>query len=134
MRRKKKEESSRKVLLVDNEIKFCDLLKKIFLNNNFIVETAYDGWEAGKKAAQFEPVIMILDITLPGINGLEVCKVLRSDDNTKNINIIAISGDLRYTETEVLGAGANSFLTKPVNFENLLFLCKEFLEEPETLK
>jgi len=79
-------------------------------------------------------VIMILDITLPGINGLEVCKVLRSDDNTKNIKIIAISGDLRYIETEVLGAGANSFFTKPVNFENLLSLCNEFLEEPETLK
>ena len=43
----------------------------------FIVETAYDGWEAGKKAAQFQPTIMILDITLPGINGLEVCKDLR---------------------------------------------------------
>ena len=42
--------------------------------------------------------------------------------------------DLRYTETEVLDAGAKSFLTKPVNFENLLSLCNEFLEEPETLK
>jgi DNA-binding response OmpR family regulator len=77
---------------------------------------------------------MILDITLPGVNGLEVCKVLRSDDKTKNIKIIAISGDLRYTETEVLGAGSNSFFTKPVNFENLLSLCNEFLEEPEILK
>jgi DNA-binding response OmpR family regulator len=77
---------------------------------------------------------MILDITLPGFNGLEVCNVLRSDDNTKNIKIIAISRDLRYTETEVLGAGANSFLTKLDNFETLLFLCNEFLEEPETLK
>ena len=134
LEKEEKEKSSRKVLIVDDEIKFCDLLKKIFLNNDFIVETACDGWEAGKKAAQFQPAIMILDITLPGINGLEVCKVLRSDDNTKNIKIISISGDLRYTETEVLGAGANTFFTKPVNFENLLYLCNEFLEEPETLK
>jgi CheY-like chemotaxis protein len=134
LEKEEKEKSSRKVLIVDDEIKFCDLLKKIFLNNDFIVETAYDGWEAGKKAAQFQPTIMILDIMLPGINGLEVCKVLRSDDKTKNIKIIAISGDLRYTEVEVLGAGANSFFTKPVNFENLLSLCNEFLEEPETLK
>jgi DNA-binding response OmpR family regulator len=129
-----KEKSMRKVLVVDDERKFCDLLKKIFQKNDFIVETAYDGWEAGKKAAQFQPTIMILDITLPGVNGLEVCKDLRSDDKTKNIKIIAISGDLRYTETEVLGSGANSFFAKPVNFENLLSLCSEFLEEPETLK
>ena len=134
LEKEEKEKSSRKVLIVDDEIKFCDLLKKIFLNNDFIVETSYDGWEAGKKADQFQPAIMILDITLPGINGLDVCKVLRSVDNTKNIKIIAISGDLRYTETEVLGAGANTFFTKPVNFENLLSLCNEFLEEPATLK
>ena len=57
-----------------------------------------------------------------------------SEDKTKNIKIIAISGDLRFTKTEVIGAGANSFFTKPVNFENLLSLCNEFLEEPETLK
>ena len=55
---------------------FVIFLKKLFLNNDFIVETAYDLWEAGKKTAQFQPAIMILDITLPGINGLEVCKVL----------------------------------------------------------
>ena len=77
---------------------------------------------------------MILDITLPAINGLEVCKALRSDDKTKNIKIIAISGSLSYTEAEVLSAGANSFFTKPVNFRNLLSLCNEFLEEPDTLK
>ena len=129
-----KEKSSRKVLVVDNERKFCDLLKKIFQKNDFIVETAYDGWEAGKKTAQFQPTIMILDITLPGINGLEVCKDLRSDDKTKNIKIITISGDLRYTESEIIVAGANSFLAKPVNFENLLSLCNEYLEKPETLK
>jgi CheY-like chemotaxis protein len=133
LEKEEKEKSIRKVLIVDNEIKFCNLLKNIFLHNDFIVETAYDGWEAGKKAAQFQPSIMILDITLPGINGLEVCKALRFDDKTKNINIIAISEDLRYTEAVVLGAGANSFFTKPVNFENLLFLSNEFLKKPETM-
>ncbi len=47
---------------------------------------------------------MILDITLPGINGLEACNDLRDNEKIKNINIIAISKDLRYSETEVLGA------------------------------
>jgi CheY-like chemotaxis protein len=127
------EKSTRKVLVVDDERKFCDLLKKIFQKNDFIVETAYDGWEAGKKAAQFQPTIMILDITLPGINGLEVCKDLRADEKTKNIKIIAISGDLRYPEAEVIEAGANSFFAKPVNFENLLSLSNDYLELPKPL-
>jgi PleD family two-component response regulator len=108
LEKKKKDKSTRKVLVVDDEVKFCDLLKKIFQKNNFLVETAYDGWEAGKKVAEFQPTIMILDITLPGINGLQVCKNLRADSRTENMKIITISGDLRYSESEVFEAGANS--------------------------
>jgi CheY-like chemotaxis protein len=129
----KKDKSIRKVLVVDDEIKFCNLLKKIFQKNNFLVETAYDGWEAGKKTSEFQPTIMILDITLPGINGLQVCKNLCADPKTKNIKIISISGDLLYSEAEVLEVGADYFFTKPVNFEILLSLCNEFvtLLEPQ---
>ena len=132
LEKEEKEKSTRKILVVDDERRFCDLLKKIFQKHDFIVETAYDGWEAGKKAAQFLPTIMILDITLPGINGLEICRDLRSEEKTKNIKIIAISGDLRYSEEEVLESGANSFFTKPVNFENLLSLCSDFLDQPKS--
>lgn len=127
LKKEKIDKSIRKVLVVDDEVKFCDLLKKIFQKNNFLVETAYDGWEAGKKTAEFQPTIMILDITLPGINGLQVCKNLRADSKTKNIKIISISGDLCYSEAEVLEAGANSFFTRPVNLEILLSLCNDFM-------
>ena len=104
LEKEKKDKSTRKVLVVDDEVKFCDLLKKIFQKNNFLVETAYDVWEAGKKAA---------------------------DSRTEKIKVITISGDLRYSESEVLEAGANSFFTKPVNFEILLSLCNDFVTLPE---
>ena len=132
LEKEEQEKSNRKVLLVDKDKKFCDLLKKIFKKNDFIVETAYDGWETGKKVVQFQPTIIILDMTLPGINGIDVCKDIRYHELTKNILIIAISGDLKYTEAEVLEAGANVFFSKPVNFENLLLLCREFLEDPNS--
>jgi DNA-binding response OmpR family regulator len=77
---------------------------------------------------------MILEITLPGINGLQVCKNLRADSRTEKMKIITISGDLRYSESEVLGAGADSFFTKPVNFEILLSLCNDFLHLTESQK
>jgi PleD family two-component response regulator len=132
--KEKKDKSARKVLVVDDEIKFCDLLKKIFQKNNFLVETAYDWWEAGKKAAEFKPTVIILNITLAGINGLQVCKNLRVDPKTENIKIISFSGELRYSEAEVLEAGVNSILTKPVNFEILLSLCNDFFTLPELQK
>jgi PleD family two-component response regulator len=132
--KEKKDKSARKVLVVDDEIKFCDLLKQIFQKNNFLVETAYDWWEAGKKAAEFKPTIIILNITLAGINGLQVCRNLRADPKTENIKIISFSGELRYSEAEVLEAGVNSILTKPVNFKILLSLCNDFFTLPELQK
>ena len=132
LEKEEQEKSNRKVLLVDKDKKFCDLLKKIFKKNDFIVETACDGWETGKKVVQFQPTIIILDMTLPGINGIDVCKDIRYHELTKNILIIAISEDLRYTEAEVIESGANVFFSKPVNFENLLLLCREFLEDPKS--
>ena len=132
LEKEEQEKSNRKVLVVDKEKKFCDLLKKIFQKNDFIVETACDGWETGKKIVQFQPTIIILDMTLPGLNGIDVCKDIRYHELTKNILIIAISEDLRYTEAEVIESGANVFFSKPVNFENLLLLCREFLEDPKS--
>jgi len=132
LEKEEQEKSNRKVLVVDKEKKFCDLLKKIFQKNDFIVETAYDGWETGKKVVQFQPTILIMDMTLPGINGIDVCKDIRYHELTKNILIIAISGDLKYTEAEVLEAGANVFFSKPVNFEILLLLCRELIEDPKS--
>jgi PleD family two-component response regulator len=134
LEKEKKDNFTRKVLVADDEIKFCDLLKKIFQKNNFLVETAYNGWEAGKKTSEFQPTILILDITLPGINGLQVCKNLRADFKTKNIKIISISGDLRYSKAEVLEAGANLFFQKPVNFEILLSSCNDFITLLESQK
>ena len=133
LEKEEQEKSNRKVLVVDKEKKFCDLLKKIFQKNDFIVETACDGWETGKKIVQFQPTIIILDMTLPGLNGIDVCKDIRYHELTKNILIIAISGDLKYTEAEVLEAGANAFFSKPVNLENLLLLSREFLEDPKSI-
>lgn len=129
LEKEEQEKSKCKVLVVDDERNFCDLLKNIFQKNDFLVEIANNGWDAGKKVAQFQPTIIILDITLPGINGMAVCKDIRYDELTKNIKIIAISGELIYTEAEVLKTGANAFFYKPVRFENLLSHCHEFLED-----
>ncbi len=120
-------QSVRKILIVDDEKKFSNLLKKFFEKNNYVVELAFDGWDAGLKAAQFMPSIIVLDIALPGINGMEVCKNLKSNPKTGNIKIVTISGDLRHSEQVILDAGADIYFTKPVDFETLLNVCNEFV-------
>lgn len=132
LQKEEEQKTGRKVLIVDDESKFCTLLKKFFQSNDFIAEVALDGFEAGFKAREFMPAIILLDITLPGINGIEVCKSLKSKPETNAIKIIAMSGDLRYTESEVMGSGADVFFTKPVDFEILLKTCNEFVNTTES--
>lgn len=124
-------QSARKILIVDDEKKFSNLLKKYFEKNNFVVEMAFDGWDAGLKAAQFMPSIIILDIALPGINGMEVCKNLKENPKTASIKVVAISGDLRHSEKVILDAGADIYFTKPVDFDTLLTVCDEFVGQIE---
>jgi CheY-like chemotaxis protein len=131
LQQEKENQSARKILIVDDEKKFSNLLKKFFEKNNFVVELAFDGWDAGLKAAQFMPSIIILDIALPGINGMEVCKNLKDNSKTANIKVIAISGDLRHSEKVILDAGAEIYFTKPVDFDTLLTVCNEFVGQVE---
>lgn len=132
LQQEKESQSARKILIVDDEKKFSNLLKKFFEKNNFVVELAFDGWDAGLKAAQFMPSIIILDIALPGINGMEVCKNLKDNSKTTNIKVIAISGDLRHSEKVILDAGAEIYFTKPVDFDTLLTVCNEFVGQVES--
>lgn len=131
LQQEKENQSARKILIVDDEKKFSNLLKKFFEKNNFVIEVAFDGWDAGLKAAQFKPAIIILDIALPGINGMEVCKNLKGNSKTTNIKVIAISGDLRHSEKVILDAGAEIYFTKPVDFDTLLTVCNEFVGQVE---
>jgi len=121
------EKSVKKILIVDDEKKFSLLLKKFFTRNGYISDVAYNGLDAGLKAANFKPTIILLDINLPGINGLEVCKNLKDNLSTKNISIIIISASLEYTEKAVLKAGGDMFLTKPIDLASLLQKCNDIV-------
>lgn len=127
------DKSVRKILVVDDEKKFAALLKKFFARNGYTVEVAYNGLDAGLKAAYFQPAIILLDINLPGLNGLEVCRNLKSNPATKNTSIIVISASLQYTERAVLAAGGEMFLTKPIDFAALLDKCNEIVGHHEAL-
>lgn len=131
LRKEAEDKSSKKILIVDDEKKFAHLLKKVFTKSGYIVEVAYDGLEAGLKAADFIPSIMLLDIALPGLNGIEVCKHLKSNPKTKNIHVIAISGNLSYSEKTILAAGATSFFKKPVDMAKLLEECNDLIGSKE---
>ena len=123
--------STKKVLIVDDEKKYANLLKKIFIKNGYIAETAYNGLDAGLKVASFLPSMILLDIELPGLNGVEVCQRLKLDIKTQDIRIIAISGNLSYSEKLILDAGAEIFLKKPIDIGHLIKECNRLVGREE---
>ena len=133
LQKEEEQKTGRKILIVDGEKQFCILLKKFFQGNDFIAEVAMDGFEAGFKAREFLPTIILLDITLPGISGIiDVCRHLKNNPDTTATKVIAMSGDLRCTENEIVSSGAEMFLSKPVDFESLLKICNEMVTSEES--
>ncbi len=111
---------AKKVLVVDDEqpiIRLVDrFIKKI--DETLQVDSATDGFEAGRKLESDTPDLVILDLNLPGMDGYKVCKNIRAADKKKNIKILAISGQAtEETKRKILGCGADEFLPKPFEME-----------------
>lgn len=87
----------------------------------FDIVTANDGQEGVAAAQQESPDLILMDISLPRIDGWEATRILRGRDNTKHIPIIALTAHALLEDKErSLAVGCNDFETKPINFPNLL--------------
>ena len=112
--------SSTRVLVVDDEAVILEAISMHLAEKipNPIIKTADNGVKALLMVGFFKPRIIILDIKMPKLNGLEVASFLKEDDNTMNISIIAISGiDNKNFEEKAYGAGVDAFLHKPFNYD-----------------
>ena len=131
LQKEEEQKTEKRVLIIDNESEFCAPLIEYLKENDFAVEVALGGFEAGLKTREFIPSIIILNIVHSEINGIEVCKSLKSRQDTSAIKIIALSKDLRHTESEVLGSGTDMFFIKPVDFGMILKTCNDFIAATE---
>ncbi len=87
-----------KILIVDDEIDFLEMLKLRLESNNYSVVTAMNGNEALEKFAKEKPAAILLDILMPGMNGIEVLKKIRKDDPKVPVFIItAFSNEERFS-------------------------------------
>ncbi len=104
------------VLIVDDEKDVLDLLTEVMLSGEEELEVAgaENGVDALLKIGQRSPDLLILDIVMPGMNGIEVCRKLKTGATTKNLKIVAITGDHDpAVQDRALAAGADLFYTKP---------------------
>lgn len=109
------------VLIVDDERSILDFIRLGMKNEGFRVEVAQDGPTGLAKARMLHPNVMILDIMMPGIDGLNICRQLRADSATTDIPIIMLTAkDDVSARVEGLETGADDYLTKPFSFDELL--------------
>lgn len=105
-----------RVLVVDDILANVRLLEAKLTSEYFEVETAPNGLEALEAIGSFKPDIILLDVMMPGIDGIEVCRRIKSNPETQYIPVIMVTA-LDQPEDRVRGleAGADDFITKPVN-------------------
>jgi DNA-binding response OmpR family regulator len=107
-----------RVLIIEDEPQIADLLRRALIYEGYVVEVALDG-EAGLLAARDRPPdVVLLDLMLPGIDGLTVCRRLRAGSN---VPIMILTAKEAVSDRVAgLNAGADDYLAKPFNFEELL--------------
>src|SRR6476646_387160 len=110
-----------KVLVVDDEDNIIELIRLGLRYEGFEVEVASDGEQGLMQAQRIHPDLIILDVMMPGIDGLEVCRRLRNNPTTSDIPILMLTAKDDVSD-RILGlqTGADDYLTKPFDFYELL--------------
>ena len=122
------------LLVIDDEQGIVDFIRLGMRYEGFQVEDAGDGITGYDLAQRIKPHLIILDIMLPGMDGLEVCRRLRVNENTANIPILMLTAkDEVRDRVTGLETGADDYLTKPFSFEELLARVRALLRRQQRI-
>lgn len=121
---------SQKIYIVEDEPDIRETLEYNFSNEGFEVFTAPDGEEALSNIKKVLPDVLILDLMLPGLSGLDVCKSIRADDDIRDMSIIMLTAKGEEID-RVIGfeLGADDYVTKPFSVRELILRVKVLLKK-----
>jgi len=113
--------SKKKILFVEDEPELVDLMKLRLESSDYDFISAYDGEEGLKKAYQEKPDLILLDVLLPKLDGLTICRRLKDDPKKKHIPVIIVSASGgRDLPERCQAAGAEHLIIKPFDAKELL--------------
>jgi two-component system phosphate regulon response regulator PhoB len=120
--------SAKKVLIVEDEPDIAENLAVRLKLEGYAVTVVHDGEAGVKTARELHPDLIIMDVMMPKLNGLDACKILRSEQKTKATPIIVLTALPHIDDAEkALEAGANDFLNKPYSNDRLMQKVHKFL-------
>lgn len=130
-----KEKASRKILIVDDDPQLVQLIGYTLYAEGYQTVVAHSGEEALQLVGRERPDLVILDVMMPGMSGIEVCDVLREDPETTNLPIIILSARTQVPHRiEGLQAGADEYLTKPISLKEMVARVEALLERTQRLR
>lgn len=120
-----------RMLVIEDEHRIAAAIKKGLEQESYAVDTAFNGTDGFDLASSEEYDVIILDLMLPGMDGLTICKELRKIHIHTPILILTAKGQVQ-DKVEGLDAGADDYLTKPFSFEELLARIRALIRRPKT--
>jgi putative two-component system response regulator len=110
-----------RVLIADDEAPIAELFRRILVKEGYAVEVVNEGLAALAAVSEYRPHLVLLDVNMPGMTGIEVCRRLKQDAANRLTPVVLVTGlTQREKRIEGLEAGADDFLSKPVDAQELL--------------
>ena len=110
-----------KVLVVDDDATVHKLISKKLATEQYIVQSVYDAPSALEEVKKYRPDIVILDLMMPRVSGIEVCRSIKSNPETKNILVLILSAkESQDDRLQGLEFGADDYISKPFHLASLI--------------
>ena len=118
----------KRILVVEDDRLSLIVLRQLLTAHGYEILQSSEGWDGVNRARKEQPGLIVMDIKLPGISGLDVTLLLKQGDQTKNIPIIAVTACVTPADkANALKRGYDAYIAKPVNMANLLRTVALFL-------
>ncbi|HTM61636.1 MAG TPA: response regulator [Burkholderiales bacterium] len=120
----------KKVLIVEDNDKNMKLARDVLQNKGYQTLEAVTGEDGVQLAKQHVPDLVLMDIQLPGINGIEAFKQIRADAKTAKVPVVALTASVTPTDRSAISAaGFDAFVSKPINLKEFLETVKRLVDE-----
>jgi|SRR5579859_476203 len=127
--------TGQRILHVEDNFQNKRLVKKILVAKGYVVLEAEDGLQGIALAAKERPDLILMDINMPGIDGMEATSRLKSSPDLSHIPIIALTANaMRGDREKIMAAGCDEYLQKPVDNTKLVEVVERFLREMQAAK
>jgi CheY-like chemotaxis protein len=118
------------ILIVDDNTQNLKLARVVLANEGFDVHTASNAEDALQLLRTVTPRLILMDIQLPGMNGLELTRRLKADPATRAVRVIALTAyAMKGDDEKAFAAGCDGYITKPIDVERLPVVVRSYLAE-----